>query len=218
MIPTRLYSLVALSFALVATASPRPHTSNVAKKTVPHTVKKTVAHTGKKTAPKKAHVRSRSAFDNTVKVFSADHYCDPHVNIGDSEHPGGMQSFCSAPARDNDSQGVLPEDFWSESEYKWARGPQGGKYVQLTGCIRPETIDRLNRNDGGGQYDSSGGEGGRGNPRDSVCAGFNHYIEIIEPSQKRACIRCCEDFDDCPVHKGELYHKSISQVARDERT
>jgi hypothetical protein len=42
----------------------------------------------------------------------------------------------------------------------------------VTGCIRPETLDRLNSNDGGGQYDSSGGAGGNGNPAGSKCLGF----------------------------------------------
>ncbi|KXN82974.1 hypothetical protein AN958_01979 [Leucoagaricus sp. SymC.cos] len=124
-----------------------------------------------------------------------------HTNIGDSEYPGGMQSYCSPAGRDNDSQGLIPDNFWSNLEYRFGRGSKGGKYAQLTGCIRPETIDRLNRSDGGGQYDSSGGAGGRGNPRDSVCAGYNHYVELIEPSQRRACIRCCQDFDDCPLGK-----------------
>lgn len=41
----------------------------------------------------------------------------------------------------------------------------------MTGCIRPSLIDRLNQLDEGGQYDSSGGREGRGNPRDSVCVG-----------------------------------------------
>jgi len=42
----------------------------------------------------------------------------------------------------------------------------------VTGCIRPETVDRLNSDDMGGQYDSSGGADGVGNPRDSVCSGY----------------------------------------------
>lgn len=42
----------------------------------------------------------------------------------------------------------------------------------VTGCIRPETVDRLNPGDGGGQYDSSGGDGGNGNPAGSKCSGF----------------------------------------------
>lgn len=42
----------------------------------------------------------------------------------------------------------------------------------VTGCIRPETLDRLVPTDGGGQYDSSGGDGGQGNPRGSKCTGL----------------------------------------------
>ena len=48
----------------------------------------------------------------------------------------------------------------------------------VTGCIRPATLDRLNPNDAGGQYDSSGGVGGKGNPQGSVCEGYNHYVEV----------------------------------------
>ena len=46
--------------------------------------------------------------------------------------------------------------------------------VKVTGCIRPELLSRLNPNDGGGQYDSSGGAGGfrRGNPAGSKCLGY----------------------------------------------
>ncbi|KAL9714497.1 hypothetical protein Ac2012v2_002812 [Leucoagaricus gongylophorus] len=198
MVSLRLCVPVALSLALAAAAAPRSHITRV---------------------------RSRAAHDNTVKVFSKDHYwCaytllsfrditdesvysslilprDPHTNVGDSEYSGGMRSYCSASGRDNDSQGLLPDDFWSESEYRSVRGEKGGKYAQLTGCIRPETIDRLNYGDGGGQYDSSGGADGMGNPRGSVCSGYNHYVELVEPFQKRACIRCCQDFDDCCLDK-----------------
>lgn len=42
----------------------------------------------------------------------------------------------------------------------------------MTGCIRPETVDRLNPSDYGGQYDSSGGADGNGNPQGSVCLGY----------------------------------------------
>lgn len=43
--------------------------------------------------------------------------------------------------------------------------------TSVTGCIRPEKLSRLNTNDPGGQYDSSGGAGGKGNPAGSVCLG-----------------------------------------------
>ena len=94
----------------------------------------------------------------------------------------------------------------------------------MTGCIRPETVDCLNPGDGGGQYDSSGGAGGRGNPQGSVCTGcvsnslpqvrlvlydynvyfrYKHYVELVEPAGPRACIKCCDDPADCPTNKGE---------------
>ena len=41
----------------------------------------------------------------------------------------------------------------------------------MTGCIDPTVLDRLNPDDAGGQYDSSGGSSGAGNPVGSVCAG-----------------------------------------------
>lgn len=139
-----------------------------------------------------------------MKVESESDYCmimprTPHTDIGDSEHPGGMQAYCSASAGERDA-GSLPDNFWSKVDFQVGKGPNGGKYAQLTGCIRPETVDRLNPQDYGGQYDSSGGEGGRGNPQGSMCKGYNHYVELVEPAGHRACIRCCEDFNDCPVH------------------
>ena len=45
----------------------------------------------------------------------------------------------------------------------------------VTGCIRSETLDRINPTDDGGQYDSSGGKDGQGNPAGSVCSGYVDY-------------------------------------------
>jgi hypothetical protein len=41
----------------------------------------------------------------------------------------------------------------------------------VTGCIDPSALDRINPGDEGGQYDSSGGSEGTGNPVGSVCEG-----------------------------------------------
>jgi len=41
----------------------------------------------------------------------------------------------------------------------------------VTGCIDPSALDRINADDDGGQYDSSGGSEGTGNPIGSVCEG-----------------------------------------------
>ncbi|KAG6833105.1 hypothetical protein H0H87_011213 [Tephrocybe sp. NHM501043] len=50
-------------------------------------------------------------------------------------------------------------------------GLEQERMAAVTGCIRPELVDRLNPADAGGQYDSSGGAGGRGNPAGSKCIG-----------------------------------------------
>jgi hypothetical protein len=33
-------------------------------------------------------------------------------------------------------------------------------------------------------------------------ASYNHYVELVEPADKRACIKCCDNFDDCPLDRG----------------
>ncbi|KAH8810506.1 hypothetical protein DL96DRAFT_1627380 [Flagelloscypha sp. PMI_526] len=127
-----------------------------------------------------------------------------HTNIGDSEHPGGMQTWCSSSGRfDPSKQGKLPDNFWKTGKValKVGKGKKGGRIAQLTGCINSASVSQLNPRDGGGQYDSSGGAGGRGNPQGSACLGYKHYVELVEPSDSRACIRCCDDPVDCPTNK-----------------
>ncbi|CAE6332859.1 unnamed protein product [Rhizoctonia solani] len=128
-------------------------------------------------APGSSHLEARAAPDNTVYVTDQNKYCmimprDAHTNIGDSEHPGGMKAYCSSSGRYDNSQGKLPDNFWSNIAFASGTSSRGARYAQLTGCIRPETLSRLNPDDGGGQYDSSGGDGGQGNPQGSVCLGY----------------------------------------------
>ncbi|KAG6826110.1 hypothetical protein H0H93_016796, partial [Arthromyces matolae] len=114
----------------------------------------------------------------------------PHTDIGDSEHANGEKTYCSASARTSSQQGLLPNGFWSNVQYTTGRGRRGGGYKQrmhaavsvlsccsnkmsstVTGCIRPQLVDRLNSGDMGGQYDSNGGIDGKGNPAGSKCVG-----------------------------------------------
>lgn len=74
-------------------------------------------------------------------------------------------------------------------------------YLTVTGCINSSHLSRLNPNDAGGQYDSSGGYNGQGNPQGSQCLGYKHYVELVEPRGPRACIKCCDDPADCPTNK-----------------
>ncbi|KAF6759815.1 hypothetical protein DFP72DRAFT_884292 [Ephemerocybe angulata] len=156
-------------------------------------------------APPHEPLEARQTADNIVYVTDAQKFCmimprNAHTTIGDSETPGGMKTYCSPTGKYDSSQGTLPSNFWSNMEFKSGTSSRGARYAQLTGCIRPETLDRLVPSDGGGQYDSSGGAGGNGNPAGSKCLGYNHYVELVEPDVKRACIKCCDNYDDCPLN------------------
>ncbi|KAF6760585.1 hypothetical protein DFP72DRAFT_1062964 [Ephemerocybe angulata] len=154
--------------------------------------------------PAKRLLDARASPDNTVLIEGPENFClivpkASYTDIGDSERPGGTTTYCTRAAIYDSKQGELSPDFWTNVEHYVGSGVNGGRYTQLTGCINPSTLDRLNSDDDGGQYDSSGGSFGTGNPEGSVCLGYNHYIELIEPSSPRACIRCCEDAEDCPT-------------------
>lgn len=147
-----------------------------------------------------SEVARRATPDNQVWVTSAADHClilpRHKMSIGDSEQPGGMKSFCTKPY--SNVQGQLASNFWSEVHFKKTK-----HYVQLTGCINPSVQKTLLSKDGGGQYDSNGGDGGRGNPEGSVCLGYASYVELVEPSDRRACIRCCVDPKYCDVGHDE---------------
>ncbi|KAF8153778.1 hypothetical protein B0H34DRAFT_676695 [Crassisporium funariophilum] len=148
----------------------------------------------------------RTSPDNTAVCDSVQKHClivpkNAHTNIGNSEQSGGTTCYCTSGAKNSPQQGNLPGNFWKNAAYSQGKGSKGGRYSQLTGCINPGSLDRLNSNDAGGQYDSSGGQGGKGNPSGSVCSGYKHYVEIMEPKGSRACIRCCDDSADCPTNK-----------------
>ncbi|KAF9531440.1 hypothetical protein CPB83DRAFT_849026 [Crepidotus variabilis] len=150
------------------------------------------------------HRRGAASPTNSVILNSAQQYClivpkDPHTDIGDSEYPGGTTTYCSPAGHTSPDQGIIPDAFWTNVTYM--SGTKEGRFAQLTGCINPSVLDRINGNDAGGQYDSSGGPTGTGNPVGSVCTGYNHYVELIEPAGPRACIRCCDDPADCPTHQ-----------------
>jgi len=149
--------------------------------------------------------QKRASNDNIAYITDVNTFCmimprDAHTDIGDSEHPGGMQTYCSPNGRyDEVLQGLLPADFWRNVELNTNPGINGARVAQLTGCINSASVSQLNPLDGGGQYDSSGGDSGLGNPQYSVCLGYNHFVEIVEPAGPRACIRCCDDPADCVV-------------------
>ena len=57
-------------------------------------------------------------------------YRDAHTNIGDSEHPGGMKTYCSPAGRYSSQQGQLPVGFWTNVAFKSGTSSSGGRYAQ----------------------------------------------------------------------------------------
>jgi hypothetical protein len=57
---------------------------------------------------------------------------EPHTNIGDSEYTGGETTYCTLAGRTSLDQGVLPDNFWRNVEYKADNGVNGYSYVQRT--------------------------------------------------------------------------------------
>ncbi|GAB1526585.1 hypothetical protein RhiTH_009753 [Rhizoctonia solani] len=86
-------------------------------------------------APGSSHLEARAAPDNTVYVTDQNKYCmimprDAHTNIGDSEHPGGMKTYCSSSGRYDNSQGKLPDNFWSNIAFASGTSSRGARYAQ----------------------------------------------------------------------------------------
>ncbi|MBW0561560.1 hypothetical protein O181_101275 [Austropuccinia psidii MF-1] len=133
-----------------------------------------------------------------VKVFPNNKFClvvpkYPNTKIGDSEYSGGTTVWCRRNITSQGSTGHFNDGFWTRANLSY---PKMG-VVQITGCINPYACDRLNPHDDGGQYDSNGGQSGSGNPAGSFCSPYGSYVQLIEPSARRACIRCCTNPADC---------------------
>ncbi|KAG0098841.1 hypothetical protein BGZ93_010223 [Podila epicladia] len=87
---------------------------------------------------------------------------------------------------------VFPDNFIVSAHYK--KNTTAG-WVQATGLLNPEVYG-MSMTDDGGQYDVKA-------PGGASCAGYNSFVNLIEPSSSRYCIRCCMDPLDCNVKISE---------------
>ncbi|OZJ03225.1 hypothetical protein BZG36_03446 [Bifiguratus adelaidae] len=127
----------------------------------------------------------------TVAVKDASHFCSflPPSSGGDiagTESQGRVQCTSSSLAP---GAKTFPSGFIKSAHF--ASNSQAG-YVQITGLI-DRTKYSLSSSDQGGQYDSNG------TPSGGVCAGYNAFVNLIEPSTDTYCIRCCQSPGDCPA-------------------
>ncbi|KAI8583560.1 hypothetical protein K450DRAFT_221725 [Umbelopsis ramanniana AG] len=104
------------------------------------------------------------------------------VNIADTETYATVRCVGDAPKATG--AGTLPSGFILSAHYV-----STSAYVQITGQIDPSKAG-LNVTDDGGQYDVKAPDG-------SSCAGWQYYVNLIEPSGNDYCIRCCNDTVNC---------------------
>ncbi|KAK3814656.1 MAG: hypothetical protein J3R72DRAFT_461825 [Linnemannia gamsii] len=129
----------------------------------------------------------------TVAVSSDTDFClflPPYFSTGGiaaNEHRA--ISFCTKPLLKAPLAQIFPVGFIRTAHFFENTAK---KYVQVTGRIRREKYC-LKSSDQGGQND-------KWHPPGAKCAGYPHFVELVEPNLNIYCIRCCMNKDDCPTN------------------
>ncbi|ORZ01645.1 hypothetical protein BCR43DRAFT_454292 [Syncephalastrum racemosum] len=142
---------------------------------------------------------SDDAFTNSttpqVQITSDTNFClfmtpQPGLEVATNEENG--IPFCTQ-ANGVPNAKTFPEGFITTAHYE-----QSTTYVQVTGFF-DHTKYGYADDDGGGQYDSHG----NGKPIAASCVGYPYFVSLLEPSNNRFCIRCCQQEDDCPTGRSQ---------------
>ncbi|KAF9948298.1 hypothetical protein BGZ72_009779 [Mortierella alpina] len=72
---------------------------------------------------------------------------------------------------------------------KSAHIKRSNQYIQVTGRFDRSKY-HMSKNDQGSQNDPKANKG-------SMCVGYNHFVQLIEPNNEHYCIRCCMRKEDC---------------------
>ncbi|KAI8336887.1 hypothetical protein BD560DRAFT_493651 [Blakeslea trispora] len=130
-----------------------------------------------------------NAYGQVAQVIDSKNFCvflppndSANRNIADTEW--NAQAFCLGKTPEATNAGKLASGFIKSAHFL-----QTDKYVQVTGQINPIKA-RLNVTDDGGQMDIKA-------PKGSSCAGWKYYVNLIEPTGKTFCMRCCNDDRTC---------------------
>ncbi|KAL5497777.1 hypothetical protein ACEPAH_2708 [Sanghuangporus vaninii] len=147
------------------------------------------------TAPTPAPTADGSS-DTTVYINDEDDFAlllpnIPGELISDAESDG--VSFCMS---DGCSR-AMPDGFITAAAVE--RAPDGASWIQVTGCIDPSK-STLTSSDAGGQFDVRFPNGAQ-----CTFGGYGvSFIEQVEPSANRFCLRCCANENDqtnCNSHQ-----------------
>ncbi|KAF9958923.1 hypothetical protein BGZ72_010604, partial [Mortierella alpina] len=99
-------------------------------------------------------------------------------------------AFCTKAKIPGASAQVLPRGFIKSAHFitNKAKG-----YVQVTGRMDSRKYN-FRKHDDSGQYDLKTG---------GMCAGYNSFVQLLEPQDNIYCIRCCKNKADSPTGKSE---------------
>ncbi|KAI8097206.1 uncharacterized protein BX664DRAFT_383518 [Halteromyces radiatus] len=101
-----------------------------------------------------------------------------------SDNEWDSQAYCLGSTPQATNANTLPDGFIQSAHYVAT-----DSYVQVTGQIDPSKVG-LNPTDEGGQCDIMA-------PKGSSCAGWQYYVNLIEPAGNTYCMRCCNDPVNC---------------------
>lgn len=132
---------------------------------------------------------SVNAYGMIAQVVDANDFCvflppDDATDRIISDSEWNANAFCMGSTPLATNAGKLPDGFIKSAHYV-----KTDAYVQVTGQI-DYTKANLDGTDGGGQMDIKA-------PVGSSCAGWDYYVNLIEPSTNTYCIRCCNDTQNC---------------------
>ncbi|KAH8110059.1 hypothetical protein DFH11DRAFT_1623356 [Phellopilus nigrolimitatus] len=146
-------------------------------------------------APTPAPTASGSSL-TTVHVNDEDDFAlllpkNPNELISDAETDATV--FCTSTGCAN----TAPGGFVTAAAV--SRAPDNSSWIQVTGCIDPTKIS-LSSSDDGGQFDVRFPNGAQ-----CTFGGYGaSFIEQVEPSANRFCLRCCANSNDqtnCNSHQ-----------------
>ncbi|KAG0286606.1 hypothetical protein BGZ97_007360, partial [Linnemannia gamsii] len=132
-----------------------------------------------------------SSSGQTVQITSSTNWCmmmPPQAGGDIAASEDNAIAFCTSPSPSTPGAKTFPEGFIQSANFA-----KGNGYVQITGKIDSSKYS-LSETDRGGQYDIKA-------PSGSACAGYNHYVNLIEPHSNTMCIRCCKEKKDCNTGK-----------------
>ncbi|KZT18668.1 hypothetical protein NEOLEDRAFT_1079537 [Neolentinus lepideus HHB14362 ss-1] len=116
--------------------------------------------------------------------------------ISDAEHDGS--AFCTPRSEASQCSKRLPDDLIRAAAVERA---SDGSWVQVTGCMDSSKYP-FAHNDDGGQFDVRFPNGAQ-----CTLGGYGaSFIELVEPSAGRFCLRCCSSANDqqnCNSHQDQ---------------